>query len=73
MASKVALQSLSDQQKEEDRILIDRKNQVQKEINQAKLSLKGYQDAISERERGIVRKIHKLAIWRKGFPNLMQI
>ena len=45
MASKLAHQSLSDQQNEEDRILIDRKKQIQKEINQAKLSLKDHRDA----------------------------
>ena len=46
MASKVAHQSLNDQQNEEDRILIDRKKkEIQKEINQAKLSLKDHQDA----------------------------
>ena len=45
MASKVAHQSLNDEQNGEVKTLIDRKKVIQKQINQAKLILKDHQDA----------------------------
>ena len=70
MASKLDQQSLSGHQSEEDRILFDRKKQIQKEINQAKLSLKGYQDANLGKRKSHRQKSPQIAQLEKGLSKL---
>ena len=70
MASKLAHQSLNDQQNEEVKTLIDRKTEIQKQINQAKLILKDHQDANLKLKKSHRQKNPQIAQLEKKLSKL---
>ena len=70
MASKRAHQSLNDQQNEEVKTLIDRKTEIQKQINQAKLILKDHQDANLKLKKSHRQKNPQIAQLEKKLSKL---
>ena len=61
MASKLAHQSLNEQQDDEVKALIDRKKEIQKQINQSRLILKDHHDANLKQKKGYRRKNPQMA------------
>ena len=70
MASKLAHQILNDQQNEEVKTLIDRKTEIQKQINQTKLILKDHQDANLKLKKSHRRKNPQIAQLEKRLSKL---
>ena len=61
MASKLAHQSLNEQQNDEVKALIDRKKEIQKQINQSRLILKDHHDANLKQKKSCRRKNPQMA------------
>ena len=70
MASKLAHQSLNEQQNDEVIVLIDRKKEIQKQINQSKLILKEHHDANLKQKKGYRRKNPQMAQLEKKLSKL---
>ena len=61
MASKLAHKSLNEQQNDEVKALIDRKKEIQKQINQSRLILKDHHDANLKQKKSCCRKNPQMA------------
>ena len=61
MASKLAPQSLNNQQNDEVKTLIDRQTELQKEINQARIILREYRDANLKQKKSCRQKNPQIA------------
>ena len=70
MASKLAPQSLNNPQNEERKRLIDRKTELQKEINQAKLILREHHDANLKQKKCRRQKNPQIAQLEKKLSKL---
>ena len=70
MASKMAHQSLDEKQNHEVMVLIDRKKEIQKEINQSKLILKDHHNANLKHKKGDRRKNPQMAQLEKKLSKL---